>query len=511
MIARENPTNIVLKSLAGQEDIRTADIKTRVNTGRSLMPEGFEGLGGEMLRDILTFICGADAQKFRVLDLSKAFTVTSARSFYTDQNDSPESFHFAKTGNLNLGGIPFNLVAPEKSVSGKNVIQLKGGPDGVFAKTQMPKSVEISGGGFKANRLHFLGNVGGWAYPYSQDKDVVMKAIVQFVGGASETIEFKNGVEFADYIGRAEVSGSKFAEGVTKNAQVRWSSKQLKTTGAIEKIVLESTDTIVAPTTFAITAELADANAAPLGVAVSEPVKVQAAADDDGGFKPQFSDAVPQPPTTRPAKGPRVLIVGGGSSHDFVKFFGGTDKATLAPIAGWVDFTQNLNGIAPILDKVDVLVLSANQPISSATKKALIDYANRGGAIVAHHPGTWYAWNNFAQWNKEIVGGGTRGHDALGPYTVKITNAAHLITKDVPPAFEITDELYNYTADPAATIEVLAEATSPKTGKTFPQVWIVKHPKAKIVGFTLGHDERAHDLPAYQTLLKNAVSWAAGK
>ena len=80
------------------------------------------------------------------------------------------------------------------------------------------------------------------------------------------------------------------------------------------------------------------------------------------------------------------------------------------------------------------------------------------------------------------------------------------------PSFEITDELYNYNADPAATpIEVLAEATSPLSGKTFPQVFIVKHPKSRIVGITLGHDARAHDLPEYQALLKNAVAWAAGK
>ncbi len=89
---------------------------------------------------------------------------------------------------------------------------------------------------------------------------------------------------------------------------------------------------------------------------------------------------------------------------------------------------------------MDVLLWSANQPVSAATRKALLAYANRGGAI-----------------------------------------------------------------------EVLAEATSPKTGKIFPQVFIVKHPKARIVGLTLGHDARAHDLPAYQTLLKNAVQRAAGK
>ena len=66
--------------------------------------------------------------------------------------------------------------------------------------------------------------------------------------------------------------------------------------------------------------------------------------------------------------------------------------------------------------------------------------------------------------------------------------------------------------DPQATpIETLATATSPKTGKTFPSVWIVKHPKARIVCIAPGHDARTHDLPDYKKLLQNAVTWAAGK
>jgi type 1 glutamine amidotransferase len=234
--------------------------------------------------------------------------------------------------------------------------------------------------------------------------------------------------------------------------------------------------------------------------------------DADADFKPQFDDAVPQPPAARPASGPRVLLVGGGSSHDFVKFFGASDQATLAPQVGWVAFTQNANGVPAILDRIDVLVWSANQPVSSATRKALIDFANAGKGIVALHPGTWYAWKNFPEWNQQIIGGGTRGHDRLGPYTVKITNPDSPITKGVTPSFEITDELYNYIPDPAATpIEVLAEATSPNTGKTFPQIFIVKHPKARIVGLTLGHDARAHDLPEFQALLRNAVRWVSEK
>jgi len=36
-------------------------------------------------------------------------------------------------------------------------------------------------------------------------------------------------------------------------------------------------------------------------------------------------------------------------------------------------------------------------------------------------------------------------------------------------------------------------------------VWITSHPKARIVGITLGHDQRVHDHEAFRTLLVNAV------
>jgi putative membrane-bound dehydrogenase-like protein len=517
VIAAENPTTITLKSLAGVQQVKVADIKSRVNTGRSLMPEGFEGLGAETLRDIISYLQSVDGGKFRTVDLRDAFTASTSGGIYNTTEAKRDSFEFTKTGTVQVAGVPFNIVSADKAPL--NILVLKGGPEKSYSASLAPR-VEAKLGGFTANRLHFLGGVAGWGSKGKSEPRDLVKCTVQYADGQKETLVFRDGVEFADYIAPIEVPGSKLADGLVKSHQLRWFSKQLTRTAPIEKLVLESVETHAAATFVAITAELADANAAPLPTATAEPTKagpnsgtltVAAPVGEDANFKPQFDDAVPQPPATRPASGPRVLLVGGGSSHDFVKFMGASDKATLTPSVGWVDFTQNLNGIYAILDRIDVLVLSANQPISSATKKALLAFANAGKGIIALHPGTWYAWKNFSEWNAQIVGGGTRGHDALGPYTVKITKAAHPITKGVTASFEITDELYNYTADPSGNpIEVLAEATSPKTGKTFPQVFMVKHPKSRIVGLTLGHDARAHDLPEYQALLKNAVHWADG-
>jgi type 1 glutamine amidotransferase len=224
-----------------------------------------------------------------------------------------------------------------------------------------------------------------------------------------------------------------------------------------------------------------------------------------------LSAPVPKPPAD--AKHPRVLLVGGGSSHNFAKFFGETDKAILASTVGWVDFTQNANGVSDVLADVDLLVWSANQPIASSTSKALMDWVNAGKPLVLLHPGVWYNWRNFPEWNQQIVGGGARGHDKYGEFEVKVVNTTHPIMKGVPASFKVSDELYHTEIDSAGTpVEVLAETeASPTTGKTYPSVWVVKHPTARIAAIALGHDAKVHDDEAFRTILRNAVSWASGK
>ncbi len=523
VIARENPSAIVLRSLVGEQEVKVASIKTRVNTGRSLMPEGFDALGGEAIRDIIAFMQSADGGRFRTLDLSKAFTANTKRGLYVASANVQDTLKFAKTGPVSVEGVPFTIVGPDKAAS--NVVVLKGGPPESFAKT-LAQRVEVPVGGFTANRLHFLGGVAGWGAPYGDDNAVVMRVFVQFADGKSETLEMKNGVEFADYIREVDVPGSTITRGLVKENQLRWFSKKLSRTGAIDKLVLESTNIGVAPTTVAITAELADPNApltpaatgaADRGGAQAKPMAsaagpIQNAADAQVKIAPEFNAPVPQPPAQMPANGPRVLLVGGGSSHDFPKFFGAADIAILKPQVGWVDFTQNANGVAPILANVDVLVWSANQPLTGETRKALADWVAAGKPLILLHPGLWYNWPNFPEYNRDIAGGGARGHDKFGEFETTVTNRNHPITAGLPEKFRISDELYYFTPDAQGTpIEVLATATSTQKPGTYPQVFVVKHPKARIVGITLGHDAKAHDLPEFQALLKNAVKWVSGK
>jgi type 1 glutamine amidotransferase len=180
-----------------------------------------------------------------------------------------------------------------------------------------------------------------------------------------------------------------------------------------------------------------------------------------------------------------------------------------------VQYTEDFQVAANKLAEADVLVFSTNQGTfgNIAFRAALEQFAAKEKGIVLLHAGLWYNFKDWPEFNKVYAGGGSRGHDNLSkPFEVKVTKPEHPIMRGVPASFTLTDELYYMIPDAAGSpIEVLGEAISAQTGKVFPNIFTVRHEKARIAGIALGHDARAHDLPAFQTLLKNAVAWAAGK
>ena len=213
-----------------------------------------------------------------------------------------------------------------------------------------------------------------------------------------------------------------------------------------------------------------------------------------------------------------MLIIGGGSSHNFGVSFGTTDRATLEAAGFSVHYTEDRDQAAAVIGNADVAVLSVNRQFfdTPAYRKALFDFAAAGKGLVMLHPGTWYGYAEWPELNAAIVGGGARGHDRIAAFTVNAVQPGHPVMKGVPASFEVTDELYYLNAEAGkippgtAPIEVLAQ-TSPSVRfkQPHPAVWVTRHPTARIVGITIGHDERVHGLDAFKTLLTNAVRWTA--
>ena len=538
VIAAENTTGITLRSPSGDVEIKEEDIALRENTRRSLMPEGFDAMGAEALRDIVSFIAAGD-QRFRIVDIRKAYTASSRRGFRRE-DDTTETVPLHSFGDVTVNGVPFFVMDPGRSPNGTNLMALKGGPGTGNASDEFAQRVEVPFNGVAAS-LHFLGGVGVWAWPVGGDAargKPVMKVVVQFADGATEEHVLKNGEQFADALVRAAVPGSADAGDFTGRGQLRYFAINLSKKAALSKITLESYDGDVVPVTVAMTASEEPVNApgrqsapAPLNQAAPAPntpasaapaqTPAPTAAPAQTGPKEGGKGDAPLPPTKPIAWAPgkaKVLVIGGGSSHNFGAFFGGTDVATLQGAGFSVNYTEDRDQAAAELRNADVAVVSVNRQFFDTPeyRKALFDFAAAGKGLVMLHPGAWYGYANWPELNANIVGGGARGHDRIAKFTVNAVKPDHPVMKGVPASFDVEDELYYMNAEadkiPPGTspIEVLAE-TSPSVRfkQPHPSVWITQHPTARIVGIALGHDERVHDLAAFRTLIANAVAWAA--
>jgi len=235
---------------------------------------------------------------------------------------------------------------------------------------------------------------------------------------------------------------------------------------------------------------------------------------------PRIWAATPQPPDsteasgqkfseTSPAKKLRVLLLGAGSSHDFPRFFLGTDAETLKS-TGTMDVaaTPNLQEALALLPLADALVFSGNhnQYGTDEFQSALKQFADAGKGIVLLHAATWsHPWKGY---NDRFVAGRTPSH-GKGEFSVRITDTTHPLAQGVNASFRITDENYRVEIPDRSKIHLCAENAPDGHPVPNPSVWTVNDPKTRIVCITLGHAGDAHTLPEFKSLLINSVNWVS--
>jgi putative heme-binding domain-containing protein len=550
VVTSENSATVTLATQVGVREIAKSDIDKRENTRRSLMPEGLDALGPEPLRDILAFICGDAMKQFRILHLADAFTADSRDGLFASADPRGGQVKLTKFGNVKVEGVPFFIQDPAKSSTGGNLIVLKGGPGKDNHSQTFPAKAEVAIN-IAAKRLQLLSGVSGWGFPAVRDEAPALKATVVYEGGEKEEFTFLNGIHFSDYIRPVEVPGSKGIEGLADGQEPRLLTLELTKKGIAKTLILESpAGNKTPPVIIAVTADIEGKGPAPLSADASKrpppPArgkdKAKAAQGPETGPKEGGKGdgpLVPAAPIVWEAENPKVLtrqfgeknlkqvwkrdktkvlVIGGGSSHNFAEFFGKTDVATLKAAGFSVNYTEDRDQAAKELANADVAIISVNRKFfdTAAYRKALFDFAAAGKGIVMLHPGTWYGFAGWPEINRDIVGGGARGHDKIHPFDVKAVKADHPVMTGIPASFTVEDELYYMNAEGTppgtAKITVLAETSpSDKYKVGHPSVWITEHPKAKIVGIALGHDARVHDLKPYQQLIINAAKWSSGK
>jgi hypothetical protein len=224
IIGAQTATTLELIDGDGKRHILSKDdIATLVETDKSLMPEGFEKvMSVQELTDLLEFL--THKGKYVPLPLDRVATVVSTKDMFFDRGGTVERLIFPDWKPKVFEGVPFVLVDPQKDTV-KNVVMLYG-PQGVIPP-RMPRQVRLPYAG-RAKAIHLLSGIGGWAAQQpSTNGSVSMIVRLHYADGSTEDHPLRNGVHFADYIGRFDVPGSKFAFAV-RNQQVRYLSIPVK-------------------------------------------------------------------------------------------------------------------------------------------------------------------------------------------------------------------------------------------------------------------------------------------
>jgi len=148
---RENANSLTLRQCLGVSKLKLLDVKSRRNTGLSLMPNGFEAWEPRRRREISWHIF-ARGNRIIACWTCARFHREFQPGMWIREDDTENNPAFKKFGLVKVDEIPFEIVNPLKATSGNNVIVLKGGTG--FAQTK-PQRVEIPNVGVLRPRLHF--------------------------------------------------------------------------------------------------------------------------------------------------------------------------------------------------------------------------------------------------------------------------------------------------------------------------------------------------------------------
>jgi hypothetical protein len=207
-------------------------------------------------------LTGSISSRFMTIDISEVATADTRMGLYSDPSSNDQIVQAQLRGPVEVNGVPFVIGDPARQPSGKDVIVLRGGSG--HAKSAYPQKVEIPVGGVALSRVHVVGGVGGWAFPWTTSGDTdkhvgmpVAKMTIVFEGSGSQEIFLRNGYEICDHVDRGQiVPGSAKIEGFAKGkSELRYFSKPITDSRPVEKIVLESYTNHIAPTFFALTGE----------------------------------------------------------------------------------------------------------------------------------------------------------------------------------------------------------------------------------------------------------------
>jgi type 1 glutamine amidotransferase len=163
--------------------------------------------------------------------------------------------------------------------------------------------------------------------------------------------------------------------------------------------------------------------------------------------------------------------------------------------------------------QVVIFLSTTGKILDDSQKSALERYIKKGGGFVGVHSATdtEYDW----PWYGGLVGAYFKSHPAIQKATIKVEDRTDPSTSFLSPAWERTDEWYNFRTSPRGQVHVLAsldESTykGGTMGADHPVAWCQSYDGGRSWYTELGHTKESYSEPEYQRHLLGGIEFAAG-
>ncbi len=160
-----------------------------------------------------------------------------------------------------------------------------------------------------------------------------------------------------------------------------------------------------------------------------------------------------------------------------------------------------------------VFLCTTGDILDEGQQAAFQRYIEAGGGFVGVHSAadTEYDW----PWYGGLVGAYFKGHPAIQPASIVVSDSVHPSTRDLPARWNRTDEWYNFQANPRARVHVLAtvnEATysGGEMGDDHPIAWCQFYGGGRAWYTALGHTRESYSEPLFLRHLLGGIQFAAG-
>jgi type 1 glutamine amidotransferase len=209
----------------------------------------------------------------------------------------------------------------------------------------------------------------------------------------------------------------------------------------------------------------------------------------------------------------KILILLGGYWHDF-EGFANAMRALLKEEEYSLEFTYDFESLTHLGKMNYDLLLSytcLTEPpegefsdratkFSDAQIKALVQWVQGGGALLAAHAATAIGGSDPAL--EELLGGAFVSHPPQLTFRAIPISAPHPITDGIM-AFDVFDELYIESYHPSVVIHMVAVYEE----VAYPIAWSKADGRGRVAHISLGHSKQVWELESYKRLMLQTIQW----